>query len=65
MSGTFRSAEGKAHLRRRAPGGAFGVLLDVTDHECVRSASPKRSMAGAIDVLVNNAGYGLEAPSKR
>ena len=61
VSGTFRSAEGKAQFERRAPGRAFGVLLDVTDHERVRSAvAEAEHEAGAIDVLVNNAGYGLE-----
>src|SRR5471030_2386208 len=40
---------------------AVGVLLDITDHAAVASvvAAAERDI-GAIDVLVNNAGYGYE-----
>ncbi|UXJ50236.1 oxidoreductase [Pseudomonas citronellolis] len=58
--GTLRKAEQLAEFEALAPGRAFGCLLDVTDkasvHEVVTRAI---EAAGGIDVVVNNAGYGL------
>lgn len=61
--GTFRHAAGVAEFEAlpNTNGRAFGVLADVTDeaavHQAVRDAEQR---TGGIDVLVNNAGYGLE-----
>ncbi|HEY4163565.1 MAG TPA: oxidoreductase, partial [Dongiaceae bacterium] len=43
------------------PGSAFAVVLDVTDTPAIKPAVDKiEKEIGAIDVLVNNAGYGHE-----
>lgn len=59
--GTVRQEAARAPFEALAPGKAFAVVLDVTDevavHEVVDDVAAKH---GAIDVLVNNAGYGLE-----
>lgn len=59
--GTVRNAAAATtfiglHERR-----AFAKILDVTDHAAVASAvADVEANIGAIDVLVNNAGYGME-----
>lgn len=58
--GTLRKAEQLAEFEALAPGLAHGCLLDVNDKANVHSTVTKAIEAqGRIDVLVNNAGYGL------
>ena len=53
--------EARAAFERLAPGRSFGLLLDVTDQGSVREGVEEAlRRPGGIDVLVNNAGYGLE-----
>jgi NAD(P)-dependent dehydrogenase (short-subunit alcohol dehydrogenase family) len=63
--GTLRKREQQAEFEALAPGGALAVLLDVTDRDHVR-ASVMRAIqaAGGIDVVVNNAGYGLSGAAE-
>jgi len=58
--GTLRQESQIAGFEQIAPGQAKGVLLDVTDKDQVSSGVQQAIDAfGQIDVLVNNAGYGL------
>ncbi|APA89614.1 SDR family NAD(P)-dependent oxidoreductase (plasmid) [Paraburkholderia sprentiae WSM5005] len=58
--GTVRNDAQIAPFENLAPERAHGVLLDVTDAAAVpRAISQAIERAGPIDVLVNNAGYGL------
>jgi NAD(P)-dependent dehydrogenase (short-subunit alcohol dehydrogenase family) len=58
--GTLRRAEQLAAFEARAPGRAFACQLDVTDRERVGTViGAAIERAGGIDVVVNNAGYGL------
>ncbi|MGF6992471.1 oxidoreductase [Paraburkholderia sp. GAS32] len=59
--GTVRNASQIAAFEQMSPAGfAHGVVLDVTDSAAVPHAIAKAlAHAGTIDVLVNNAGYGL------
>ncbi|MDR6625617.1 oxidoreductase [Caulobacter segnis] len=58
--GTVRRPEAVAAFEALAPGRAHGVVMDVTDTAAVAAAVAKAEGAtGTIDVLVNNAGYGL------
>jgi NAD(P)-dependent dehydrogenase (short-subunit alcohol dehydrogenase family) len=60
VAGTVRKSEDKAALEALAPGRAFGFLLDLAKPEEARSVADAAAHAlGGIDVLVNNAGYGL------
>lgn len=59
--GTLRRADACAGFEALAPGRAFARVLDVTETEAVFAAVAEiEASVGAIDVLVNNAGYGLE-----
>jgi NAD(P)-dependent dehydrogenase (short-subunit alcohol dehydrogenase family) len=60
VAGTVRRAADKAAFDSLSPGRALGFTLDLADAEAaagvVRAAT---EVLGGIDVLVNNAGYGL------
>ena len=58
--GTVRQAAQADRFEQLAPGRAHALLLDVTRIDEVEPAVQKAlKLAGTIDVLVNNAGYGL------
>ena len=60
--GTLRNEAQRADFAALVPGRSVGVLLDVTqDADVVRVINGVERDVGAIDVLVNNAGYGLES----
>lgn len=59
--GTLRKEDERAAFEALSPGMSHGVLLDVTDYEAVQPTVDRIERdIGAIDVLVNNAGYGHE-----
>ncbi len=59
--GTLRSEAARAEFDALQPGRSFGRLLDVTDNDAVaRVVAEVEASVGAIDVVVNNAGYGHE-----
>ncbi|MDR6419141.1 NAD(P)-dependent dehydrogenase (short-subunit alcohol dehydrogenase family) [Paraburkholderia phenoliruptrix] len=59
--GTVRSEAACAELEALAPGSAFGRLLDVTEVDRTDGVvADIEARVGAVDVLVNNAGYGHE-----
>ncbi|MBU6324867.1 MAG: SDR family NAD(P)-dependent oxidoreductase [Bacteroidetes bacterium] len=58
--GTLRKAEQVAEYEAICPGFTRGIVLDVNQHDAVRQEVQKLLSAyGSVDVLVNNAGYGL------
>ena len=58
--GTLRKEEQLAGFRALAPGRAHALQLDVTDQDAIPGVVERAaSEAGTIDVLANNAGYGL------
>lgn len=59
--GTLRNAQACEEFDAVAPGRSFGRVLDVTDFAAVAplTAAVEQEI-GAVDVLVNNAGYGHE-----
>ena len=59
--GTLRDLSLKDELEARYPGKFFGRILDVTDFSAIAPlAAEIEQEIGAVDVLVNNAGYGHE-----
>ncbi|MGY2288640.1 oxidoreductase [Pseudomonas sp. SDO528_S397] len=59
--GTLRSEEARVEFEGLKPGYSFARLLDVTDNAAVPQVIAEvEQHIGAIDVLVNNAGYGHE-----
>ncbi|MDR2960195.1 MAG: oxidoreductase [Stenotrophomonas sp.] len=59
--GTVRNDAARQAFEALAPGRAMGHLLDVTDTAAIDAlVAGIEANVGAIDVLVNNAGYGYE-----
>ena len=59
--GTVRTPRALADFEARQPGRAHGRLLDVTQFDAIAGVVAEAQAAiGAVDVLVNNAGYGHE-----
>jgi NAD(P)-dependent dehydrogenase (short-subunit alcohol dehydrogenase family) len=59
--GTVRSENTAREFEAKAPGRSHAVQLDVTDFDAIPSVIANvLQLVGAIDVLVNNAGYGHE-----
>jgi len=59
--GTVRHAADGEAFAAQAPDRAFALHLDVTDYDAVPDAvKTAEQVAGSIDVLINNAGYGHE-----
>ncbi|WP_226571091.1 oxidoreductase [Mangrovibacter yixingensis] len=59
--GTVRTEQAKQAFDTLAPGQSFGHILDVTNVAAIDSlAATIEQEIGAVDVLVNNAGYGHE-----
>jgi NAD(P)-dependent dehydrogenase (short-subunit alcohol dehydrogenase family) len=62
VTGTVRTEEARSAIMRGAPERAVVRLLDVTDEAAVRSTiAATETETGPIDIVVNNAGYGLVA----
>jgi NAD(P)-dependent dehydrogenase (short-subunit alcohol dehydrogenase family) len=60
VAGTVRTEAARRLFEQLAPGRSHAVLLDVTDRAAIHCAvTEAESWTGGIDVLVNNAGYGL------
>ena len=58
--GVVRRAESRVEFEALAPGRSIGVLADMADEAAVEKAVQAAEAAtGGLDVLVNNAGYGL------
>lgn len=58
--GTLRKPEQIAAFNELVPGKTLGIQLDVNDHEQIKSVVEQIiTQSGRLDVLVNNAGYGL------
>lgn len=61
VAGTVRTDAAKAEFEKLSPGKAIPIRLDVTDAASVNHGVEEAiTKTGSIDVLVNNAGYGLE-----
>jgi NAD(P)-dependent dehydrogenase (short-subunit alcohol dehydrogenase family) len=59
--GTVRNSDAGAEFSKLAEGRAHALVLDVTDNASIPQAVARaEQLAGPIDVLVNNAGYGYE-----
>jgi NAD(P)-dependent dehydrogenase (short-subunit alcohol dehydrogenase family) len=61
--GTVRSEEAAKSFTATAPGKAFARVLDVTEYARIPEVVAEvEKTIGGIEVLVNNAGYGMEGP---
>jgi NAD(P)-dependent dehydrogenase (short-subunit alcohol dehydrogenase family) len=61
VAGTVRNEVAKGEFEMLADGRAIGIMLDVTDQaSVVRGVRQAEEKTGGIDIVVNNAGYGLE-----
>jgi NAD(P)-dependent dehydrogenase (short-subunit alcohol dehydrogenase family) len=61
--GTVRSEEAAKSFTAMAPGKAFARVLDVTEYARIPEVVAEvEKTIGGIEVLVNNAGYGMEGP---
>jgi NAD(P)-dependent dehydrogenase (short-subunit alcohol dehydrogenase family) len=61
VAGTVRDPGQVTGFEALAPGRAHALVLDVTDQAAVPAAVERAELAaGPVDVLVNNAGYGVE-----
>ncbi|WP_313371719.1 oxidoreductase [Achromobacter animicus] len=59
--GTVRAEPARIAFESLSPGAAIGRVLDVTDFDAIDGAvADIEASVGAIEVLVNNAGYGHE-----
>jgi NAD(P)-dependent dehydrogenase (short-subunit alcohol dehydrogenase family) len=59
--GTVRSADAKREFEALSANAAFARVLDVTDFDAIDGVVAEiEANVGAVDVLVNNAGYGHE-----
>jgi len=59
VAGTVRSDGAKREFEAFAPGRAHGFVLDVRETAAIGETVRAAESLGGIDVLVNNAGYGL------
>jgi NAD(P)-dependent dehydrogenase (short-subunit alcohol dehydrogenase family) len=60
LLGTFRKPEQVAAFEELAPGRTFACVLDLSSSgEAQQILGPAIDRAGGVDVVVNNAGYGL------
>ena len=60
VAGTVRQPAQRDAFEALAPGRAFGFVLDVTDAAALNAAAAEvEQRTGGINVLVNNAGYGI------
>jgi NAD(P)-dependent dehydrogenase (short-subunit alcohol dehydrogenase family) len=60
VAGTARDEAALKSFEAQAPGRAFGFKLDVRDEaQVIAAVKTAEERMGGIDVLVNNAGYGL------
>jgi len=61
VAGTVRSEPARRDFAALHADRAFGYVMDVTDHAAVAAAvHAAQAETGALDIVVNNAGYSLE-----